>query len=97
LIVATHSDQTSKVIVDSSNTTSMLTFHPGPQGNAMEFTIDWILATKTLETIKSTLNKEKMEFHHGLCNKFELNDIMTHCLMVVHKIDGQVGESDHDL
>jgi hypothetical protein len=27
--------------------------------------------------------------------KFELSDIMTHCLMVVHKIDGQISENDH--
>jgi hypothetical protein len=36
--------------------------------------------------IKCTINKEKYEIHHGLCTKFELNDIMTHCLMVVHKM-----------
>jgi hypothetical protein len=53
------------------------------------------LAARTLETIKWTINKEKYEIHHGLCTKFELNNIMTHCLMVVHKIDGLIGDSDH--
>jgi hypothetical protein len=71
------------------------TFHREPQGNTLDFTIDWLLTPKTAETIKWMLNEEKYEIHHGLCTKFELNDIMTHCLMVIHKIDGQVGESDN--
>jgi hypothetical protein len=41
------------------------------------------------------LTKEKYKIHHRLCMKFELSDIMTHCLMVVHKIDGQSSENDH--
>jgi hypothetical protein len=61
----------------------MLTFRPEPCGNALEFTIDWLPAAKTSETIEWMINKEKYEIHHGLCTKFELNNIMTHCLMVV--------------
>jgi hypothetical protein len=45
--------------------------------------------------IKWTISKEKFELHHGLCNRFELHEIMPHCLMVMHKIDGQVGDSDN--
>jgi hypothetical protein len=52
----------------------MLTFHQEPRGNAL---VDWTPAAKTLETIKWMLNKEKYKIHHGLCTKFELNNIMT--------------------
>jgi hypothetical protein len=69
----------------------MSTFHPEPCGIASEFTIGWVPAAKTAETTKWTINKEKFKIHHVLCTKFELNDIMTHCLMVVHKF----GENDH--
>jgi hypothetical protein len=34
----------------------------------------------------------KFEIHQGLCTRFELHEIILHCLMVVHKIDGQVGD-----
>jgi hypothetical protein len=67
----------------------MSVFHPEPRGNASAFTLDWVATAKTTETIKWSIN------YHGLCTKFELIDIMTHCLTVVHKIDGQVGEHDH--
>jgi dolichyl-phosphate-mannose--protein O-mannosyl transferase len=73
----------------------MSVFHPEPRGNASAFTLDWVAAAKTTETIKWAINKEKYEIYHGLCTKFELIDIMTHCLMVVHKIDGQVSKYDH--
>jgi hypothetical protein len=72
----------------------MSVFHPESCGNASAFMLDWVAATKTTETIKWAINKEKYKIYHGLCTKFELIDIMTHCLMVVHKIDGQVGEHD---
>jgi hypothetical protein len=65
-----------------------------PQGNTSEFKIDWSPVTKTSETIKWTINKEKFKIHHGLCNRFELHEIIPHCLTVMHKIDGQVGDSD---
>jgi hypothetical protein len=65
-----------------------------PQGNTLEFRIEWSPTTKTSETIKWTINKEKFEIHHGLCNRFELHEIIPHCLTVMHKIDGQVGDSD---
>jgi hypothetical protein len=71
----------------------MSTFHPEPCGTALAFTIDWVSTTKTTETIKWVINEEKFEIYCGLCTKFELIDIMTHCLTVVHKIDGQVGEN----
>jgi hypothetical protein len=71
----------------------MSNLQPEPRGNASAFTLDWVEATKTSETIKWALHKEKFEIHQGLCTKFELIDIMTHCLTVVHKIDGQVGEN----
>jgi hypothetical protein len=83
------------VIIDSSDTTNMSTFHPEPHGNASEFTIAWLPATKTSEMVKWMINKEKFEIHHRLCTKFVLHDIMTHCLMVVHKSDGQISENDH--
>jgi hypothetical protein len=63
-------------------------------GNTSEFQIDWSPATKTSETIKWTISKEKFEIHHGLCNRFELHEIMLHCLTVMHNIGGQVGNSD---
>jgi hypothetical protein len=66
-----------------------------PWGNTSEFQIDWAPVTKTSETIKWTISKEKFEIHHGLCNRFELHEIMPHCLTVMHKIDGQVGDSDN--
>jgi hypothetical protein len=66
-----------------------------PQGNTLEFQIDWSPATKTLETIKWTISKEKFEINHGLCNHFKLHEIMLHCLTVMHKLDGQVGDSDN--
>jgi hypothetical protein len=65
-----------------------------PRGNTSEFKIDWSPATKTSETIKWSIHKEKFEIHHGLCNRFELHEIIPHCLTVMHKIDGQVGDSD---
>jgi hypothetical protein len=65
-----------------------------PRGNTSEFQIDWSPAKKTSETIKWTIAKEKFEIHHGLCNRFELHEIIPHCLTVMHKIDGQVGDSD---
>jgi hypothetical protein len=81
-------------LFDSSIETDAV-FHPEPRGNASAFTLEWVDAAKTTETIKWSINKEKYEIYHGLCTKLELIDIMTHCLMVVHKIDGQVGEHDH--
>jgi hypothetical protein len=51
--------------------------------------------TKSSETIKWTISKEKYKIYHGLCNRFELHEIMLHCLMVMHKIDGQVGDHDN--
>jgi hypothetical protein len=52
--------------------------------------------TKTSETIKWMISKEKYEIYHGLCTQFELHEKITlYCLMVLHKIDGQVGDNDH--
>jgi hypothetical protein len=73
----------------------MSTILQEPQGNTSEFQIDWSPVTKTLETIKWTISKEKFEIYHGLCNRFELHEIMPHCLTVMHKIDSQVGDSDN--
>jgi hypothetical protein len=47
---------------------------------------------KTLETIKWNISKEKFEIHQGLRTRFKLHEIIPHCLMVIHKIDGQVGD-----
>jgi hypothetical protein len=44
--------------------------------------------------IKWSMHKDKLEIHQGLCVKFELHDIITHWLTVLHKIDGQVGDND---
>jgi hypothetical protein len=40
-------------------------------------------------------SKEKYEIYQGLCTRFELHEIIPHCLMVIHKIDGQVGDHDN--
>jgi hypothetical protein len=71
------------------------TYFPEPRGHTLEFNIDWTPATKTLETIKWVISKEKYEIYHGLCTRFELHEIILHCLMVIHKIDGQVGDHDN--
>jgi hypothetical protein len=48
-----------------------------------------------LETIKWSIDKDKFEIHQGLCVKFELQDIITYCITVVHKVDGQVGDNNN--
>jgi hypothetical protein len=68
---------------------------PEQQGNTSEFNINWTPASKTSETIKWVISKEKYEIYHGLCTRFELHEIILHCLMVIHKIDGQVGDQDN--
>jgi hypothetical protein len=67
-------------------------FHPEPRGDTSEFTINWTPVNKTSETIKWNINKEKYETYQGLCTRFELHEILPHCLLVIHKIDGQVGD-----
>jgi hypothetical protein len=74
----------------------MSTAHmPNPRGNTSQFNIDWTPASKTSETIKWVISKEKYEIYHGLCTRFELHEIIPHCLMVIHKINGQVGDHDN--
>jgi hypothetical protein len=74
----------------------MSTAHiPEPRGNTSKFNIDWTPASKTLETIKWVISKEKYRIYHGLCTRFILHEIIPHCLMVIHKIDGQVGHHDN--
>jgi sulfur relay (sulfurtransferase) DsrC/TusE family protein len=77
------------LLKESSNKQDMSIHHQEPQG------IKWILVTKPSETIKWTISKEKYEIYHGLCLWFELHKIIPHCLMVMHKIDGQVGDNDN--
>jgi hypothetical protein len=69
--------------------------HQEPRGNTSEFNIEWTPVIKTSETIKWNISKEKFEIHQGLCTRFELHEIMPHCLMVIHKIDGQVGDHEN--
>jgi hypothetical protein len=66
-----------------------------PQGNTLEFNIEWSPMGKTSETIKWTINKEKYEIYHGLCMRFELHEIILYCLMVIHKINRQISENDN--
>jgi hypothetical protein len=68
---------------------------PEQRGNTSVFNIDWTPATKTSETIKWLISNEKYEIYQGLCTRFELHEIMPHCLMVIHKVDGQVGDHDN--
>jgi hypothetical protein len=63
---------------------------------ALDFQIDWTPTTKTTETLQWTHQKSKFEIHVVLLDQVELHDIVTHCLGVLHKIDGQVGFDDEE-
>jgi hypothetical protein len=58
---------------------------------ALDFKIEWLPTTKTTETLHWTYQQSKFEIHVVLLEKVELNNIVTHCLGVLHKIDGPVG------
>jgi hypothetical protein len=70
-------------------------YHPEPCSDTSEFTINRTLVNKTSEAIKWNINEERSEIYHGLCTRFELHEILPHCLLVIHKIDGQVGDHIH--
>jgi hypothetical protein len=61
-----------------------------------DFKIEWAPATKTTETLRWTIQRSKFEIHVVMLDQVELNDIVPHCLGVLHKIDGQVGLDDDD-
>jgi sulfur relay (sulfurtransferase) DsrC/TusE family protein len=81
------------IVKSTSSNKDMSTFHPERTSG---FTINWTLVNKTSETIKWTISKEKYKICHGLCTWFELHEIIPHCLMVMHKIDGQVGNHKNE-
>jgi hypothetical protein len=58
---------------------------------ASDFQIEWSPTNKMTETLQWTYQQSKFEVHVVMLEKVELNDIMTHCLAVLHEIDGQVG------
>jgi hypothetical protein len=96
--ITSHSDQTTKKSNHYKNKQQQdlsTIFHPQPCSNTSEFTINWTPANKTSETIKWTINKEKYEIYQGLCMQFKLHEILPHCLLLIHKIDGQVGDHEH--
>jgi hypothetical protein len=43
------------------------------------------------ENNQNAYQRAKFEIHMVLLEKVELNDIIPHCLRILHKIDGQVG------
>jgi hypothetical protein len=68
-----------------------MTTPPERHMGASDFQIDWTPTTKTTKTLRWTCQKSKFEIHVVLLDQVKLNDIVTHCLGVLHKIDGQVG------
>jgi hypothetical protein len=63
---------------------------------ASNFKIEWTPATKTTETLLWTIQRSKLEIHVVMLEQVELNDIVPHCLGVLHKIDSQVGLDSDD-
>jgi hypothetical protein len=68
-----------------------MTTPPERRMGASDFTIKWTPTTKMTETLCWTHQKAKFEIHVVLLEKVELNNIIPHCLGILHKIDGQVG------
>jgi hypothetical protein len=73
-----------------------MTTPPERQMGASDFKIEWAPATKTTETLRWSIQRSKFEIHVIMLEQVELNDIVPHCLGMLHKIDGQVGlDNDH--
>jgi hypothetical protein len=60
------------------------------------FSVEWDKTKATMETIKWTLGANgvtKHEIVSPILSKFELGNIMAHCLTVMHKIDARIGNN----
>jgi hypothetical protein len=73
-----------------------MTTPPERRMGASDFKIEWTPTTKTTETLRWTILRSKFEIHVVVLEQVELNDIVPHCLGVLHKIDGQVGLDSDD-
>jgi hypothetical protein len=73
-----------------------MTTLPEQYMGASNFKIKWTPTTKTTETLQWTILQSKFEIHVVVLEQVELNDILPHCLGVLHKIDGQVGLDSED-